>query len=119
MENSDVRLASRAAEQVARNHGSDWPSVLRLAREVPGLAETLGPSQTLGAEVVYAMRHEMAQTLADCVFRRTDIATAGDPGEATLRACAELMAAELGWSSPRQERELEEVGVQFPHWDRR
>jgi glycerol-3-phosphate dehydrogenase len=114
MGNSDVRLDNRAAAQLARNHGSDWPNVLRPLRDEPALAETLGPSQTLGAEVVYAVRQEMAQTLADCVFRRTDIATAGDPGDATLRACGKLMAAELGWSSARQEQELEKVRVRFP-----
>lgn len=107
---SQVPIPSGAAEQLARNHGSTWGQVLRLAQDAPGLAGSVDGSRwTLGAAVVYAARHEMAETLADCVFRRTDIATAGNPGEATLRACADLLAIELGWSSLRKQHELEGV----------
>jgi hypothetical protein len=30
---------------------------------------------------------------------------------ATLRRCAQVMAAELGWTQARIEREIDEVGV--------
>jgi glycerol-3-phosphate dehydrogenase len=56
----------------------------------------------------------MAQKLADCVFRRTDLGTAGHPGDEALAVCAALMAAELGWSAARIELELAEVGSRFP-----
>lgn len=49
------------------------------------------------------------------VLRRTDIGTAGHPGEAALRSCAHLLAKELGWSAQRQERELEEVQSAYFH----
>jgi glycerol-3-phosphate dehydrogenase len=48
------------------------------------------------------------------VFRRTDLGTAGHPGEPALRGCAALMAAELGWDASRVQRELAEVGKVFP-----
>jgi glycerol-3-phosphate dehydrogenase len=102
------------AEQLAQNHGSAWPQVLRLVRDESSLGETIGHSRTLRAEVVHAVREEMAQALGDCVFRRTEIGTAGNPGQATLRECAQLMARELGWSAVLQERELEEVCTRFP-----
>jgi glycerol-3-phosphate dehydrogenase len=51
----------------------------------------------------------MAQGLADCVFRRTDLATAGHPGDDALGTAAELAAAELGWSPDRKASELAEV----------
>jgi len=108
------RFDREVAEQLAQNHGSAWPQVLRLVRDDSSLGETVGHSRTLRAEVVYAVREEMAQALGDCVFRRTDIATAGNPGQSTLRECAQLMARELGWSATRQERELEEVYTRFP-----
>jgi glycerol-3-phosphate dehydrogenase len=64
--------------------------------------------------VIHAVREEMAAKLADCVFRRTDLGTAGDPGTSALRTCAELMAGELGWSREQLGSELAEVQTRFP-----
>jgi len=112
---SHGRFEPEVAEQLARNHGTAWRDVFRLLQDAPSHGETIGPSRTLGAEVLHAVREEMAQTLADCVFRRTDIGTSGHPGEAALRTCAHFMAAELGWDATRQERELETARAHFPH----
>jgi glycerol-3-phosphate dehydrogenase len=68
----------------------------------------------LRAEVVHAAREEMVETLADVVLRRTDLGTAGHPGEAALRECAALAAAELGWDDARAARELEDARSAFP-----
>lgn len=102
------------AEQLARNHGSAYGDVLRVVSQAPRWGETIGTSPTLKAEVIHAVRDEMAAKLADCVFRRTDLGTAGDPGPSALRTCAELMAGELGWSRERIESELAEVQTRFP-----
>jgi glycerol-3-phosphate dehydrogenase len=56
----------------------------------------------------------MAVKLADCVFRRTELGTAGDPGYEALETCARLMGRELGWSADRIGVELADVRVQFP-----
>ena len=55
----------------------------------------------------------MAGTLADCVFSRTELGTAGDPGEDALASCAEIAARELGWGSDRTEAELAAVRSRF------
>ena len=102
------------AEQLARNHGSAYGDVRRVVEQAPQWGETIGTSQTLKAEVIHAVRAEMAAKLADCVFRRTDLGTAGHPGASALRTCAELMAGELGWSRERVESELAEVQSRFP-----
>jgi glycerol-3-phosphate dehydrogenase len=67
----------------------------------------------LKAEVAQAVRHEMAGTLADCVFTRTELGTAGDPGEAALSACATVAAQELGWGPERTQSELAAVRQRF------
>ena len=108
------RLRPDVAEQLAHNHGSAYGEVLQLVRETPSLGVTIGASGTLAAEVIHAIRNEMAQKLADCVFRRTDLGTAGHPGDDALAGCAALMAEELGWSAARTELELAEVRVRFP-----
>jgi glycerol-3-phosphate dehydrogenase len=113
---ADVGLEYQDGERLARNYGTKAHEVLGLIREAPALAERLGPSGTLAAEVQYSTRHELAHRLADCVFRRTDIGTSGYPGDAALHRCADVMAAVLGWSSEQRERELVQVRSGFPYW---
>jgi len=102
------------AERLARDHGSAYGEVLRLARERPEWGVTIGGTDTLRAEVVHAARSEMVCKLSDAVFGRTGIATAGDPGRAELEECADLVAAQLGWDSARRESELREVRERIP-----
>jgi glycerol-3-phosphate dehydrogenase len=61
------------------------------------------------AEVLYAVRAELAMTLGDVVLRRTDLAAGGHPGDEPLRAAAAVMAGELGWSEPRTADEIAAV----------
>jgi glycerol-3-phosphate dehydrogenase len=82
--------------------------------QAPDCGATIGGSETLNAEVIHAVRAEMAVKLADCVFRRTELGTAGDPGYEALETCARLMGRELGWSADRIGVELADVRVQFP-----
>jgi glycerol-3-phosphate dehydrogenase len=63
----------------------------------------------LAAEVVYALRHEMALKLADIVFRRTGLGTAACPSRSTLEEVAALIGRELGWDDARRQQEVEEV----------
>lgn len=100
---------------LVRNHGSECEEVLSCIGENPGWAGRVGSSTVLKAEVVHAVRKEMANTLGDVVFRRTDLGTAEHPGVDALRTCAELMAPELGWNAERVRRELEEARRVFPH----
>ena len=95
------------------NYGSRYRDVLRYIHETPGLAETVGGSTVLKAEVVCAVREEMAQTLSDIVFRRTDLGTGGDPGEEAIRDCAELVRAEHRWTEDRTREEIRQVKAVF------
>jgi glycerol-3-phosphate dehydrogenase len=108
------QLRPETAERLARNHGSAYGDVLRVMAQAPDSGGTIGASETLKAEVIHAVRAEMAVKLADCVFRRTEVGTAGDPGPEALQTCAELMGRELGWSAERIGVELAEVRAQFP-----
>jgi glycerol-3-phosphate dehydrogenase len=57
------------------------------------------------AQIVHAIRHEMACTLTDVVARRTPLGAAGYPGREVAERCAAVMAGELVWSQARVERE--------------
>src|SRR5262249_30666368 len=67
-------------------------------------------SSVTNAEIRYSVREEMAQKLADVIFRRTELGLAGNPGEACLKRCAKIMSKELGWNTARTQNEIDEVG---------
>jgi glycerol-3-phosphate dehydrogenase len=87
--------------------------VLKYIDESPDLAHRLGNSTVLKAEVLHAIREEMAEKIGDVVFRRTDLGTGGHPGEDALQAGARLMASELGWDEKRVREETNEVRNKF------
>jgi glycerol-3-phosphate dehydrogenase len=107
-------LRPETMHSLVRNYGSAYQEVLKYSNEDSTWTDTVGASKVIKAEIVHAVREEMAQKLGDVVFRRTDLGTGEYPGDITLRACADLMASEMGWNEARTERELEEVRAIFP-----
>jgi glycerol-3-phosphate dehydrogenase len=100
----------RTIEHLVFSYGSAYRELLGYAGEDSGWTSPVTPaSPVTRAEIVHAVRHEMAQKLSDVVMRRTELGAAGPPAVATLRNCAQIMAAELGWTQARIEREIDEV----------
>lgn len=64
---------------------------------------------TLGAEVVHVIRHEMSMRLTDIVVRRTGMGSAGAPPRDAVEGCARIAAAELGWDDARVRDEIATV----------
>lgn len=102
-------IGAEAVSALVHNHGSEYEKVLGYLGEEPALGKTLANSKVIRAEVVHAVRREMAQKLADVVFCRTDLGAGGHPGYEALNACATLMGREMGWDQCRVDRELREV----------
>jgi glycerol-3-phosphate dehydrogenase len=102
-------LTEQAADGMLRNYGTHAPEVLALAVAEPGLARTFSGSHVGFAEAAYAVRAEMAQRMTDVVFRRTELGTAGHPGNAALDELQSLLATELGWSEQRAREERTQV----------
>jgi glycerol-3-phosphate dehydrogenase len=83
--------------------------VRRMAAE-PALREPVAPGvETLAAEVVHVVEHEMAMTLGDIVVRRTALGSAGHPGRAAIEGCARVAAPRLGWDAARIAQEIAQV----------
>jgi glycerol-3-phosphate dehydrogenase len=100
---------------LAQNYGSESSRILGYATERPELGRTIaGSEEVLRAELVHGIREEMAQSLGDLVFRRTDLGTIGHPGRECLDECAKIAATELGWDGQRVLRELENVERSYP-----
>lgn len=93
-------------EFLSRNYGTAYADILALARDDDSLSAVLNADGEIMAEVLYAIRREMARTLSDIVMRRTGIGTLGNPGEDVLRKVALLAAKELSWDNARMEQEI-------------
>lgn len=92
---------------LVETYGARHEEVLELIRADASLAEPIIPGRPeCLAQVVFAVEHEWAQTLADVVFRRTGLATLGDPGDSALDRVAQLAGARLGWDSRRRREEV-------------
>jgi len=107
---AETGLGDDLARALVQNHGSSFGDVLRYRDEAAGV---LPATAVLEAEVLHAVRDEMALGLDDVVFRRTDLGSAGSPGDEALEACARLVERELGWAPERTAAELEGVRVRF------
>jgi glycerol-3-phosphate dehydrogenase len=94
-------------DYLARLYGTELEAVMQLARSNRRLAEPYNPDGEMGAQVLHAVRQEMARSLTDILLRRTGIATLGSPGIPILEEVATLAAVELNWSLARVDCELE------------
>jgi glycerol-3-phosphate dehydrogenase len=97
--------------QLAFRYGHAARTVLKLARENPKLAAPIVPGRPdLLAEAVVAARLEQARTVADVLLRRTRLGLVAAPqlrDADSVRAVANAMGDELGWSRRRARQEAE------------
>ncbi len=105
-----VHDPASAIERITRVYGATAARVLGLHAEHPDLGRPLAEGVPVtGAQVLEAVRHEMAMTLEDIVVRRTGLGATGHPGDEIVRHCAALVQQELGWSAGRVEDEVSSV----------
>ncbi len=108
------RLSSTFSPEVSKhllyNYGSECQQLLQMIQKEPKMKTLVsGSSEVLTAEVVHGIREEMAVKLSDIIFRRTDLGSAGYPGDQTVQYCADVMAEELGWDPSRIKNEMDAV----------
>ena len=105
-----TELPEGAVEQLAFRYGHAARGVLDLCELDPRLAQPiLAGHPDLLAEVVVAARSEQARSVADVLMRRSRlglVAASELRGDEPVRAVAELLGGELGWSPARITREI-------------
>ncbi len=100
-------------EHLAASYGAAALGLLERAGD-PALACAIAPaSPVCGAELVHALREEMAGSLADAVLRRCELGARGDLDAAALESCADLAARAQGWSAERRAAELAQLRVEL------
>jgi glycerol-3-phosphate dehydrogenase len=109
-------LSGKHLRALLHNYGSQYREVLKYGNEDSTMLESIGETTVLKAEIVHAIHEEMVETLADVVFRRTDLGTGEYPGDIELKCCADIMGKEKGWDQDRLQREIQSVTKAFPHF---
>jgi glycerol-3-phosphate dehydrogenase len=113
---NDGRFSPQVCRALVRNHGTGATQLAARVDTDASLGQTLGDSTTIRAEVVHALEREMAQTVGDVVFRRTDLASGGYPGRAVLEEVAAMVREARGLSPERVAEQIDEVESRFPAW---
>lgn len=108
-------IAIATARHLLNAFGAEAESVCRIAREDNRLGEAVIENLPhIFAEVVYAVRKEMALTLADVLMRRTRLSIiAGKTLFDSAAAVAAWMAKELRWSEAECEKQLNEFMLEY------
>lgn len=96
-------------EALAHNYGSDAFRIVDLALTNEHLCPVYENTTVTAAEIEHVCREEMVETFSDVVFRRTDAATGGNPGDSTLSAIMAQVAAIKGWDAAKCDSEIDAV----------
>jgi len=100
-------------EHLAHMYGSRLPDMLLETNNRPELRKAVGSAGDIGAQIVFAIREEMALRLSDVIMRRTCIGQTGMPSHGALETASRIMAAELGWNEERRVLEIESLAPWF------
>src|SRR5262245_27681096 len=103
----DTLVPSDTIPHLVAAYGSAYREVMDLARTRPDwCGRVAADSPVIGGELVWAVRHEMAETLCDAVLRRTPLGALGYPGDQAAARAAAIVGAERQWGDERMQREL-------------
>lgn len=107
------QIAGDTIYDLARSHGSRLPDVIAMMNARSGHELIIVGRSNYMAEVLLAVREEMAMTLDDVIFRRLGLGTLGSPGMLAIERIAHVMGTELKWSATERSRQIELVLKRF------
>ena len=100
-------LTEATNDRLLRIYGTRASLLLDLIEEDASLAKVFdSETGALSAEVVFAFRHELATTLADCLLRRTMVGLNSSCGLMAVEPAGAIAGTYLGWSEERVELEI-------------
>ncbi len=102
----DLFWSEQVTEALAHNYGSDSFRIIDLAQQDSELQRVYENTTVTAAEIEHVCRDEMVETFSDVIFRRTDVATGGNPGDSTLHAILQQVAAIKGWDNAQCDKEM-------------
>jgi glycerol-3-phosphate dehydrogenase len=113
---AQLGVGDRSAYRLVDLYGTRAEEILALIPSAPALATVVDSySGAIAAEAAFAVQEEMALSLADILLRRTMIAYGPHAGIGPDERILEVAGKELGWTKPRQLKEL----AAFREWIQR
>ncbi|OGU33240.1 MAG: hypothetical protein A2057_17605 [Ignavibacteria bacterium GWA2_35_9] len=95
------------AERLIKTYGSHCNKIFELINENKSYLNLISENPPIiTAEIVYAIRNEMALTLKDVILRRTGMGMLECPSLESIRAVASIISQELGWDKPKEISEI-------------
>lgn len=108
-----ANLPIATARHLLHNYGTNGERLLELTHEDEALKQPLlADLPNIAAEVIYAVREELALTIADVLTRRTRIAMLGAALNC-VEQVAELMARELGWTEAQKVQQIADFKAEY------
>ena len=102
-----TQLSSAAKARLLRIYGGRSGDVIDFCRS-EGFSDYLDNEQTiLTGEIAFSFEKEFAETLTDCLMRRTMIGLNADMGLGEVEAAARIAAQYTGWNEVRLRGELQ------------
>ncbi len=101
-------LPPASTTRLLKIYGVRAAEVLRLVQSDAELSQVISEETgSIVAEVVYAFREEMAETLADCLLRRTMLGLNESVGLDVVESAARVARRFFGWDEERASGEVE------------
>ncbi|HEV7715383.1 MAG TPA: FAD-dependent oxidoreductase, partial [Steroidobacteraceae bacterium] len=111
---SSAGLDAASLSHLEEMYGPNFDAVLELIEGAPALRARIVPDMpVMAAQIVHAVRAEMAYGLTDVVRRRTPLYLSDALDDQTLGTCAGVMERELGWSAADTASQLSDAKVQL------
>ena len=102
-------LPEATNDRLLQIYGTRASLILNLIAEDGSLSEVFdSETGALAAEVVFAFKHELATTLADCLLRRTMVGLNSTRGLTAVAAAGETARRHLAWTEDQVAREISE-----------
>jgi glycerol-3-phosphate dehydrogenase len=103
----ELGISPESVDHLLRHYGTEAAGIFNLGgADRRLLRRLLEPHPAIEAEVIHAVRRELAQTVEDVLVRRFHLYYEDpDHGAPAARRVAELMGEELGWDAARVEEE--------------
>ena len=116
---TDLKICSIREESyrhLIEIYGHNYLSILHILSENESYIDHLPNSKHLKGEVVYAIRHEIAQVIDDFMRRRTTISLEIGKNKDCINAVADIFQSELGWSDSEKENQISLFERQYADW---
>jgi len=100
-------------EYLSKCYGTEIDELFSIIQEDESYKKALNKDGENLAQVIFAIRNEMAVSLSDIMIRRTGIGQLGHPGKETLFSVAKLAASELNWDDKKISDEIQKMELIF------